>query len=196
MNSTNALRNALTRVTSTSNFRTGFALVLTLAGLLFGGCATTSPSQQLDMFVRNAPLPTLVPRGKELATAEAAAAKTEGDFTLFGVGASMEPVYLSGTALVVHPTVYCALRPGQAVVYVNRKGFHVAHMLVERTAKGWVAAGLNNDGEDETLVTSNNLVGIIKGAYAANDTVFRPDVAARIAMRDAVSTSTTVSLLR
>lgn len=196
MNSTNLFRHALTRVSPVANFRACFALALGLAGLLFGGCATTSPSQQLDMFVRNAPLPTLVPRGKELAAAEAAAAKTEGDFTLYGVGASMEPVYLSGTALVVHPTVYCALRPGQAVVYVNRKGFHVAHMLVERTAKGWVAAGLNNDGEDEVLVTSNNLVGVIKGAYAANDTVYRPDVAARIAMRDAVASSTTVSLLR
>ncbi len=196
MNSTHLRQNALTRVTSHLTFRAGFALTLALAGLFFGGCASYSPEKNLELFAKNAPLPTLVPRGKELAHAEVAAAKTEGDFTLYGVGASMEPVYLSGTALVVHPTVYCALRPGQAVIYVNRRGFYVAHMLVERTAKGWVVAGLNNSEEDETLVTSNNLVGTIKAAFIANDTVFRPDVAARIAMRDAVTTSTTVSLVR
>src|SRR4051794_2012510 len=128
MNSTNLLRSALTRVSSANLFRAGFALTLALTGLLLGGCATYSPTKSLDLFVRNAPLPTLVPHGKELATAEAVAAKTEGDFALYGVGASMDPVYLSGTALVVHPTVECALRPGQAVVYINRRGFYVAHM--------------------------------------------------------------------
>jgi hypothetical protein len=195
MNSAN-LRHALTRVPASFTFRAGFALALAVSGLFFGGCATTSPGKSLDMFARNAPLPTLVPRGKELAHAEAAAAKNQGDFALYGVGASMEPVYLSGTAIVVHPTVYCALRPGQAVVYINRRGFHVAHMLVEKLAKGWVAVGLNNNSEDDDLVTSDNLVGTIKSAYIASDTNFRPDVASRIALRDAVSRGTTVSLLR
>lgn len=167
-------------------FRACLALALAAAGLLLGGCASYSPASNLELFTRTAPLPTLVQRGKELATAEAAAAKSDGDFALHGVGASMEPVYLGGTALVVHPSSYRALRKGMAVVYVNRRGNYVAHMLVEEMPKGWFAMGLNNAELDDDLVTAGNLVGVIKEAYAANDTSFRPDIAARIAMRDAV----------
>jgi len=168
-------------------FRAGFALALAVAGLLIGGCATYSPTNNLELFARTAPLPTLVAHGKEMATAEAVAAKGDNDFALHGVGSSMEPVYLSGTAVVVHPCSYNVLRKGMAVVYVNSRGNYVAHMLIEDMPKGWFAIGLNNAEPDDDLVTANNLVGVIKEAYAANDTPFREDIAVRIAMKDAIN---------
>ena len=50
------------------------------------------------------------------------------------------------------------------------------------SARGWLAIGLNNAEPDTTLVTEKNLVGIIKHAFVADNTVFRPDVAAQLAL--------------
>jgi len=97
---------------------------------------------------------------------------------------------------VVHPCSYRALRTGQAVVYVNRRGHYVAHMLVEEMSKGWFAIGLNNAEPDDDLVTADNLVGVIKEAYAAADTPFRADIAQRIALRDGISRGLSVASLR
>jgi len=149
------------------------------AGFLLGGCAAYSPTKNLDLFVRTAPLPVLVPPGMEMDAAEAAAAKRPGDLALHGVGSSMEPIYLGGTAVVVRPCSYRLLRTGMAIVYVNRHSFYVAHMLVEQTPAGWLAIGLNNKEPDDDLVTPENLVGVIKQAFTANDAAFRPDLAAQ-----------------
>ena len=178
---------ALSQKGFSSRFRAGLALALAAGGLLLGGCATYSPANNLELFARTAPLPTLVAHGKEMATAEAVAAKSDVDFALHGVGRSMEPVYLGGTAIVVHPCSYRTLRAGMAVVYTNRRGHYVAHMLVEEMPKGWFAIGLNNAEPDDDLVTAGNLVGVVKSAYAATDSPFRQDIAARIAMRDALT---------
>lgn len=193
MNSTTNLR---TNARPVRFLRAGLGLALSAAGLLLGGCASYSPTANLELFVRTAPLPTLVPPGKEMAAAEAAAAKSHGDdFALHGVGSSMEPVYVGGTSIVVHPVNYHALRKGMAVVYVNRRGRYVAHMLVEDMPKGWFAIGLNNTDPDDDLVTADNLVGVVKEAYAASDTAFRPDIASRIAMKSAITKGTPVTLL-
>ena len=170
-------------------FRAGLALALATAGLLLGGCATYSPANNLELFARTAPLPTLVAPGTEMAAAEALAAKGDYDMALHGVGSSMEPVYVSGTAIVVHPCSFRSLRKGMAVVYVNRRGHYVAHMLVEDMPKGWFAIGLNNAEVDDDYVTANNLVGVIKEAYTANNATFREDIAARIALKNAVASS-------
>ncbi|MBI5766251.1 MAG: S24/S26 family peptidase [Verrucomicrobia bacterium] len=176
------------RQNDTTLRRAGLAAILAVAGLLFGGCATTyTPAANLELFARSAPLPQLVPSGKQVEAAEATAARREGDFVLNGAGHSMLPVYLPGTAIVVHPCRFNELRRGQAVVYHNRRGSYVAHMLVEDMPKGWFAIGLNNPEPDDDLVTKHNLVGVITAAYAAADTPFRSDVAERIAVRDAVN---------
>ena len=175
--------------------RASLALGLAAAGLLLGGCATYSPAKNLELFARTAPLPTLVPQGHEMDAAEATAATHDNDFALHGVGMSMAPVYLPGTAIVVHPCSYRALRKGQAVVYLNRRGHYVAHMLVEEMPKGWFAIGLNSSEPDDDLVTASNLLGIIKEAYAAADTQFRADISQRIALRDSIRGSAKVASL-
>lgn len=97
--------------------------------------------------------------------AESVARLHEGDFTLVGLGKSMLPVYAPGTVVVVHPTSYFMLRQGMAVVYTNRGGRRVAHVLTEESNLGWRTRGLNNAEDDDELVTSGNLVGMIRCAF-------------------------------
>jgi hypothetical protein len=162
---------------------------------MLGGCATQPSPRNVDLFVRTAPLPTLVPHSQVFATAERVAALHEGDFALQGVGASMEPVYVAGTAVVVHPTAFHMLRKGMPVVYTNRRGACVAHMLLEKVEGGWLAIGLNNIEPDDAVVTPGNLLGIIKHAYAPEGTTFRADVAPAVALQQAVEKGTPVALL-
>lgn len=161
--------------------RAGMALAFAVAGLALGGCAGVEAKANRQMFAERAPMPTLVPRPEVMAAAQRQAAAKEGDFALMGHGNSMEPYYRAGTAVVVHPTSFHMLRPGMAVVYAKRSGGYVAHMLMRKTERGWLVRGLNNATPDGALVTERNLVGIIKHAFAADDTVFQPDVANQIA---------------
>lgn len=171
-------------------------LALAAAGLLFGGCTTYSPQGNMELFVRTAPVPSLVTPGKEFAAAEAHAAKGKRSFALIGSGKSMEPMYVSGTAIVVHEQSYHTLRAGMPVVYRNRRGHYVAHMIVEQRRGGWLAIGVNNATPDADLVTRDNYVGIIQAAYAAADTPFRADLAARVALKAGIDRSAKMALLR
>ncbi len=101
----------------------------------------------------------------------------------------MEPIYLAGTAVVVRAGGYERLHRGQPVVYVSSRGVAVAHMLVEQTAAGWIAAGLNNDASDAELVTRNNLVGVITQAFASRTGSLPKSVAARIALNEQIRRS-------
>lgn len=172
------------------------ALGLAVLGLALGGCTSYSPSANMELFVRTAPVPSLVKRGAEMATAQVQAEKIPGAFALMGAGSSMEPMYLAGTAVVVQPQSFVTLRKGQPVVYRNRRGYLVAHMLVEETRNGWIVVGVNNAEADEELVTRSNLLGVIKAAFAAADSPFRADVAARIALKDGVDRGAKFTLLR
>ncbi len=100
-----------------------------------------------------------------LAAAEHAAAQSEGDFVLIGVGDSMRPHYGPGTALVVHPTSFFMLRAGMPVVYENRSGRRVAHVIVARSGRGWRARGTAGSTEDRDLVTPENLLGVVRCAF-------------------------------
>ena len=166
-----------------------------VAGLLLGlvsflgGCATVPTWSQTELVVRNAPVPTLVQRGQELATAERAAARDEACFALVGAGRSMEPLYAHGTAIVVREQSFRTLRRGMAVVYRNQANRYVAHLLVEEVAAGWIASGLNNPAPDDELVTTANFVGVVQAAYAATDTKFRADIAAGLASKHGVDRS-------
>lgn len=162
------------------------AAVMVAAGLLMTGCDTASNEANLMLFADNAPLPTIVAAGSELAAAEAAAAKEVGCFAAGGEGSSMEPVYVEGTAVVVRTGHYSHLRVGMPVVYQTSNGHRVAHMLVEKTESGWVAAGLNNDWKDRELVTEANLVGVITQAFASRTGSLPKAVAARIALNDQI----------
>ena len=157
-----------------------------LAGtFLWGGCASYSERAKAEMLSRSAPSVTTVPASMVVTAAERAAARQEGDFVLQGQGESMAPYYGSGTAIVVHPTSFFMLRAGMPIVYRNHAGRAVAHVLLERNHEGWVAIGLNNSAPDGDIVTPNNLVGVIKYAFAADTGHVRSEGA--IAFQDTVA---------
>jgi hypothetical protein len=131
-------------------------------------CATYPQEQTKELLARLAPPVTAVPSGAALAMAERVAATREGDFALAGMGESMAPYFVPGTAVVVHPTSYFLLRRGMSVVYVNRGGTPVAHMLLEKSPQGWLAIGLNNREPDDDVITPRNLVGVITSAFVAD----------------------------
>jgi hypothetical protein len=164
------------------------ATLLLLAGgvVFFSGCSTVTARQNLDTIVALAPAPTLVTKGQELSAAETAAAPLAGAHAFVGVGNSMEPIYASGTALVVTPCAFQQLRRGMSVVYVNHNGQGVAHVLKGKIHDGWIAQGTNNPLEDQDLVTEANLVGVITQAYASADTPLRREIASRVAVRAAM----------
>ena len=112
-----------------------------------------------------------MPASAVRADAESLASQHEGDYTLAGVGDSMEPVYCAGTVLVVHPTSFFMLRAGMPVVYRNHRGHAVAHVLVEKAAAGWVAKGINNAEPDDDPVTTDNLLGVIRCAFVPDTSV-------------------------
>lgn len=127
----------------------------------------------LAAIIKQTPESTLVGAGEQLKRAEAAAAAIPGATALWGVGKSMEPLYSSRTALVVAPINFKELKKGMTVVYVTRRGRMVAHSLIGDLPKGWIAQGVGNDQEDDDLVTRENLVGVIVGAYAEMHSEFR-----------------------
>ena len=76
-------------------------------------------------------------------------------------GRSMLPYFGDGSVVIVKKIDASALREGMVVAYKNRFGEMVAHRLIEAKADGWVAQGYNNKKADSTLVTAENLLGVV-----------------------------------
>ena len=154
-------------------------LALASGAIGFAGGSSVSVRRDLDTIVKLAPAPVMVAKGREFRAADAAAKNIEGAQAFLGAGESMEPLYATGTAIVVMPCKFSQLHAGMSVVYVSHSGRGVAHVLVNEMPGGWIAQGLNNKSEDSDLVTADNLVGVIVQAYASADTQLRRDVASR-----------------
>jgi hypothetical protein len=186
-----SIHSLLAARTGPSLGRIAIVLGLAVGALFFSGCSSTlSVRSNLDAIVALSPAPVLVKQGTELRTAEAAAAGTAGAQAFVGAGDSMQPIYASGTAIVVTPCDYAMLRPGLSVVYVNHNGRGVAHALVAKSGDGWIAQGVNNPDADADLVTARNLVGVITQAYASSDTPQRREIADRALLKTVNATGT------
>ena len=131
----------------------------------------------LAAILAQTPAATIVSHGQQLKAAEKAAAEIPGAEALWGVGSSMEPLYASNTAVIVAPVKFEELKRGMTVVYMNSHGRMVAHSLKGDMPKGWIAQGVNNDQEDNDLVTRKNIIGVIVKAYSASDSDFRVELA-------------------
>jgi hypothetical protein len=154
-------------------------MVAFLAGLLAAVSAQAGITSErvLAAIIRETPASVLVSGGQQMKQAERAAAAIPGAEAFWGVGDSMEPLYASHTAVVVAPVRFCDLQEGMTVVYLNREGRLVAHSLTGDVPRGWIAQGINSDREDEDLVTSGNLVGVIVRAYSQSQSEFRVTLA-------------------
>jgi hypothetical protein len=97
--------------------------------------------------------------------AEAYASQHPGCEVMVGSGDSMLPLYPDRTVLVVQPVATSELRRGMTVVFIGDRGQPVAHVLVEKTSRGWRAIGLGNSEPDLTRVGYGNLIGLVVKAY-------------------------------
>lgn len=88
-----------------------------------------------------------------------------GGFVLVGSGHSMQPLYESDTILVLRQVHYLDLRRGQTVLYRNREGKVIAHVLISKARDGWRARGLSNPTHDMEPVLAGNLVGVVMAAF-------------------------------
>lgn len=157
------------------------ALALVVAGIAAVTAHAGIRSERLlAAIIKHTPASTIVSSGQQIRAAENAAAAIPGAEAMWGVGESMEPLYASHTAIVVAPIEYRNLEKGMTVVYQNRRGEMVAHALTGDVPKGWIAQGVNNDEEDDDLVTADNLIGVIVGAYSEMHSEYRTMLAKQL----------------
>lgn len=87
-----------------------------------------------------------------------------GGYVVEGRGHSMQPLYQSGTLLVVKPTPFEELTRGMSVVFRSRNR-SITHVLVAKTKDGWRTTGLNNRRHDYLCVNSENIRGVVVAAF-------------------------------
>ncbi len=110
------------------------------------------------------PVPQTVPAAIAESVANSVARQV-GGAAIRRSGNSMQPLNNDGVIMVVAPTKFDELKRGQTVVYKNREGRHVAHVLVAKCKKGWRVTGLNNRTHDGQGVNSENLHGVVVNAF-------------------------------
>lgn len=91
-----------------------------------------------------------------------------GAYVVRGRGHSMQPLYHSGTFLVVQPLPFEKLTRGMSVVFHSRDRY-VTHVLVARTKDGWRTTGLNNRRHDYVPVNETNIRGVVVAAFTPID---------------------------
>ena len=163
------------------------ALIATAASARAG----ITSERLLASIIKETPESTLVPAGTQMKRAEAAAAEIHGGMAFWGVGNSMEPLFANRTAIVVAPVNFKELRKGMTVVYMNSRGRMVAHSLKGDLPKGWIAQGVGNDEEDDDLVTKDNLIGVIVGAYSEGESAFRVALTKQLVAKGRLTASRT-----
>ena len=136
---------------------------------LFSSAGRAADYKQGRLFFGNSPRPIAVARQEAWRCAEQVAARHDGSFVVRGDGLSMAPLYPSGTVLVIERVSYDKLKRGATVIYRNKEGQPIAHLLVAQSRNGWRAAGLGNEDIDDEFVGPENLLGIVTSAYTPVD---------------------------
>lgn len=139
--------------------------------LLSSGCATQPVRAVVQAMADEPPPSAFSPAAEEVSPreawrlAEAYARAHPGCEVLVGSGTSMLPLYPDKTVLVVAHVAMSQLRRGMTVIFIGDSGRPVAHLLVEKTPRGWRTRGAGNDEEDRTRVRSDNYIGTVVKAY-------------------------------
>jgi hypothetical protein len=132
-----------------------------------------SDSKLSNLFAGCSPQPIAVARQQAWKYAEQVAAKHDGAFVVRGDGASMAPLYPSGTVLVIERVPFDQLKRGATVIYRNNDGEPIAHLLVALSRDGWRSAGLGNQHIDDECVSPENFLGVVTSAYTPVDLPLR-----------------------
>ncbi|WP_309383861.1 hypothetical protein [Cerasicoccus frondis] len=86
-----------------------------------------------------------------------------------GGGTSMAPLYGDNVYFVIEPIEFDELQPGMLVAYDSINGQRIVHQLVSKEGDYWSVKGINNPHEDSDYVTRQNLIGVVYGAFHAED---------------------------
>lgn len=142
-----------------------FGLVA-VAGLGWSGCATqTSARFSPQAVAAMSPAAEVVQPFDAMRFAKKYVVAHPGTEFLVGSGDSMLPLYKDHTVVVTQKIAVADLKAGMTAVYLGDSGRPVAHVLVRKTSEGWIAMGVGNLACDETLVTQDNLIGIVVRAF-------------------------------
>ena len=86
----------------------------------------------------------------------------EGWFCANVIGNSMKQYYpAESTTVIVKPIDFSLLRLGQVIVYTNKFGEEVIHVITEKVTDGFLVKGANNKNNDSTVLTKDNFIGIV-----------------------------------
>lgn len=90
----------------------------------------------------------------------------DGWFYANVVGNSMKQYYPVGsTTVLIKPIDFSLLRLGQIIVYTNKFGEEVMHVITGKVDDGFLVRGSNNRNNDSTILTKDNLIGIVYIAF-------------------------------
>ena len=152
--------------------RIGIVGLLLAAGLLAPGCATRSQFPVPRTVAADlSPAPEYVAPREAWQLAEAFVAANPGCEILVGSGDSMLPLYRDRTVLIVRAMGMAELKRGMSVVFFGDRGRPVVHILVEKTARGWIAMGMGNQEPDDTRVQRHNYIGTVIRAFTPNASI-------------------------
>ena len=137
-----------------------------LVSLGWSGCSTTSAMRYSPQAVAEmSPSAEVVQPFEAVGLAKRYVAANPGTDYLVGSGDSMLPLYQDHTVVVTKKIALADLKAGMTAVFLGDSGHPVAHVLVARTSDGWVAQGVGNAAPDATLVSADNLMGVVIKAY-------------------------------
>jgi len=140
--------------------------LIALAGLGWSGCATQTAARFSPQAVAAmSPAAEVVQPFEALRFAKRYVVEHPGTDFLVGSGDSMLPLYKDHTVVITQQAVMSDLKAGMTAVYLGEAGRPVAHVLVKKTSEGWVAMGVGNAECDATIVTQENLMGVVVKAY-------------------------------
>jgi hypothetical protein len=140
--------------------------LISLAGFGWSGCATQSTARFSPAAVAAmSPAAEIVAPFEAMRLGKKYVADHPGTEFLVGSGDSMLPLYKDHTVVVTQQVAVADLKPGMTAVYFGDSGRPVAHVLVQKTSDGWVAMGVGNARADTTLVTKDNLLGVVVRAF-------------------------------
>jgi len=138
--------------------------------LLFSGCQVRLPWTPPEPHMSPTPI-TL--DSDPWARADQIAAEVPGGRVYMGHGASMEPLYPSGTVIVLQRIEWDHLRQGMTVVMSvdpNNPFVAVSSVLVSQDSDNrWKLQGLNNNRPYAVPMTESNYVGTVVAAIVGTD---------------------------
>lgn len=160
--------------------------------LLAGGCSTqvvhgtaqvapVSPPSRGLLSLGLSPVAEEVSPREAWPLAETYARQHPGCEVLVGSGDSMLPFYHDRTVLVIARLAMSEVRVGMTVIFTGESGRPVAHLLTEKTSRGWRTRGVGNAEDDRALVRYDNYIGAVVKAYAPALRPVPGEISARVA---------------